>query len=123
MPEKSRSEWARFPGQDHRQRASGQPCGRGPRPRRPGPRRRDLQARERQTDGRHLNPLSGLEGAPFFYVLLQGRRGDLRYDLQQPALDPNVEASGLVNLQATAAILAQAAQRPLFTLLVPQAFK
>ena len=84
---------------------------------------RYLKALDRQPDGRHLNQLSGLEGAPYFYVLLRGRRGDLRYDLQEPALDPSVEASGLVNLQATAARLAEAAKRPLFTLLVPVGFK
>ena len=84
---------------------------------------RYLKALDRGTDGRHLNQLSGLEEAPYFYVLLQGRRGDLRYDLQEPALEPSVEASGLVNLQATAARLAEAAKRPLFTLLVPMEFK
>ena len=40
------------------------------------------------TGGRHLNQLSGLEAAPSVYVLLQGRRGDLRYDLQEPPWTP-----------------------------------
>ena len=84
---------------------------------------RYLKALDRGTDGRHLNQLSGLEDAPYLYVLLQGRRGDLRHDLQEPALDPSVEAYGLVNLQATAVLLASNAKRSLFTLLVPTGFK
>lgn len=95
----------------------------------PEHRERYLEGLERQTDGAWLNLLSGLEGAPYFYVLTQGKHGELRYNLDNPRMDtPNpdkrTEASGFVTLEALTANLAEAAGKtPLFTLTAPPGFR
>lgn len=79
---------------------------------------------ERETNGGYLGAMADLGGVEALYrhALLEGGRGILLRTLDDDVME-GVEAAGLVNLWAVAAAIAEAAPRPLFTLIVPASLR
>jgi len=80
---------------------------------------------ERQTDGGYLQTMAGLPALDGLlrHALLEGGKCTLLPTLGDDAVDETIEAAGLINLWAVAGAIAEAATRPLFTLVLPAGYR
>ena len=75
-------------------------------------------------DWEYLRVLADLPTASLdHFCLLHKGACELLATIDDDVVDDRVEASGLINLWAIAAAIAENAQKPLFTLVVPSRFK
>lgn len=81
-----------------------------------------LDALERAGDHAYLLILAELEDMSQVYrhAVIEDGECRLLHALSEDAADETVEAAGLINLLAVAAVIAKTAPRPLFTLVIPK---
>lgn len=84
-----------------------------------------LEALERGSDDGYLALLSDLSESDrgYRYAVIENGRCSLLKELNDDAVDEDVEVAGVINLSAVARAMVEAAPRPLFTLLLPRDFR
>jgi len=80
---------------------------------------------EKETDGGYLYTLADLAIADglFRHAFLESGKCSLIPTIDDDVMGEDIEAAGLVNLWASARVIAEAVPRPLFTLIMPSSFR